>query len=457
MRLAWFSPFAPIRSGIARDSEQLVAALGREHQIDCFVDEPVARNGGRAAGHPLLSAHEFVWRHQRDPYDLPVYQLGNSSHHDYQWPYLFRYPGLAVLHDAHLHHARAAALLRTGRTADYRAEFAANHPDVRLEMAELAVAGFDTPLYYLWPMTALVIRASRLTAVHTPVLAARLRESFPNSRIEAIRLGHGTHVSPAEAERARARVRTRYGIPTDAIVFGVFGALTPDKRVPQVLDAFAALRPYAPSARLLLAGAPAGHLDLAASVAARDLAPHVTLTGYLEDDSDLTDAIAASDVALNLRWPTAREMSGPWLRALAAGVPTVTTRLAHTTHVPSLDPRTWQPDQRNGPAPVTIAVDILDEGHSLRLALRRLALDPGLRGSLAQAGRTYWTSEHSVDRMVEDYQRILPLAADRPSPRPDLPAHLVTDGDRHLRGLVNELNLDDRQADDLSRVLIAGG
>ena len=30
-------------------------------------------------------------------------------------------------------------------------------------------------------------------------------------------------------------------------------------------------------------------------------------------------ASRACDVSLNLRWPTAREMSGPWLRALAAG------------------------------------------------------------------------------------------------------------------------------------------
>jgi DNA-binding transcriptional LysR family regulator len=88
MRLAWFSPFAPVRSGIAACSADLVAALADEHQIDCFVDEPLA--GGACAGHPLLSAHDFVWRHRRAPYDLVVYQLGNSSHHNYQWPYVFR-------------------------------------------------------------------------------------------------------------------------------------------------------------------------------------------------------------------------------------------------------------------------------------------------------------------------------------------------------------------------------
>ena len=143
MRLAWFSPFPPVRSGIAACSEDLVAALGRDHEIDCFVDNPLAGAGGRAG---LRSAHEFVWRHARAPYDLTVYQLGNSSHHDYQWPYLFRYPGLAVLHDAHLHHARAAVLLRTGRVAHYRAEFAASHPGAAPDLAELAVAGFDSHL-----------------------------------------------------------------------------------------------------------------------------------------------------------------------------------------------------------------------------------------------------------------------------------------------------------------------
>jgi glycosyltransferase involved in cell wall biosynthesis len=434
MRLAWFSPFAPVRSGIATCSGDLVAALGGEHQIDCFVDEPLV--GTAPGGWPLRSAHEFVWRHRRVPYDLVVYQLGNSSHHDYQWPYLFRYPGLVVLHDAHLHHARAAALLRSRRAGDYRAEFAANHPDVSPDLAEVAVAGFDSHLYYLCPMTRLVAQASRMTAVHTPALAGQLREAAPGARIEAIRLGHGMPVTPERAAAERERIRARYAIPGDAVLFGAFGALTPEKRIPQILDAFAALLPYAPSARLLLAGSPAAHYDVAADVAARGLELHVTLTGYIEDDEALTDALAAADVALNLRWPTAREVSGPWLRALAAGLPTITIDLAHTWHVPTLDPHTWQPHLPGGAAPVTVAIDILDEDHSLRLAMRRLAGDAGLRASLGRAGRAYWDLEHAVARMVDDYRRLLPLAAAVPPPQAALPAHLVQDGGAALDTLL---------------------
>jgi glycosyltransferase involved in cell wall biosynthesis len=331
MRLAWFSPMPPVPSGIAACSAELITALTPEHQIDVFVDEPVARMAagvGNEYARPL-SAHEFLWRHRGQPYDLTVYQVGNSSHHDFLWPYLFRFPGLAVLHDAHLHHARAAALLRTKRSADYRAELVANHPSINPDLAELAIAGFDNHLYYSWPMTRLVIQASRLTAVHTSSLAAALNAVHPDASVESIRLGHGQLLLDAEVAVARQRVRSTRQIADEAVVFGVFGGLTPDKRVPQVLDALQSLLPYAPGAHLLLAGTAASHYDVAADVRRRGLEARVTMTGYLETEADLTECIAACDVALNLRWPTAREISGPWLRALAAGRATVIRRSIH--------------------------------------------------------------------------------------------------------------------------------
>src|SRR4030095_9856608 len=88
------------------------------------------------------------------------------SHHDYEWAYALSYPGLVVLHDTRLHHARAAFLLRERRIADYRAEFIGNHPDVAPDAAELAIAGFDSRLYYDRPMVRSLVESSRLVAVH---------------------------------------------------------------------------------------------------------------------------------------------------------------------------------------------------------------------------------------------------------------------------------------------------
>lgn len=429
----------PVRSGIAACSAELVPALRARHDIDVFADEPVA-----AVAPGTRSAHDFLWLRRQAPYDLTVFQVGNSSHHDYLWPYLFRFPGLTVLHDVHLHHARAAALLRTRRLMEYRREFAASHPDDPADAAELAVAGFDSHLYYMWPMTRLVLRASAVTAVHSRPIAAELQAEAGEGRVEYIRLSQGTPVTAERERRARQSVRSRYGIPDDAVVFGCFGGLTPDKRVPQILDVFTALLAYAPDSALMLAGAEADHYDLTADVRERKLGDRVTITGYLETDAELTDCLAAVDVTLNLRWPTAREMSGPWLRSLAAGKPSIIVDLMQTVDLPTLDPRTWTSagaSSRQTVAPIAVAIDILDEDHSLRLAMRRLAEDADLRRSLGEAARQFWVREHSLEAMVEDYERVLAMAASREALAADLPAHLVDDGAQWLNALMAPFGL----------------
>ncbi len=440
MRLAWFSPVPPVRSGIAGRSAELVGALrNRGHRIDIYVDSQPSAVGLDG----VSSAHDFPWRHRGQPYDLAVYQFGNSSHHDYTWPYAFRYPGLVVLHDTRLHHARAALLLREKRVDDYRAELAANHPDLDPDVTEVAIAGFDSALYYTWPMARLLVGASRLAAVHGAGTARDLANTMPElaDRIVSIRLGEGEPLTPSREMDARRRIRARYGIADEAIVFACLGGLTPEKRITQILDAMPAVAAASPSAHLLLAGAPAAHYDVAAEIAARALQDRVTTTGYVESDEALTDHLAACDVSLNLRWPTARETSGPWLRALAAGRPTIVTDLAHLTGIPSLDPRTWRQqslvDGRGSLVdhPISVAIDILDEDHSLRLAMRRLAADAELRAAIGRAAYEYWRREHSLEAMVDDYERVIADAASRPAPRAELPAHIRDSGAARLRSL----------------------
>ncbi|MCC7008784.1 MAG: glycosyltransferase family 4 protein [Acidobacteria bacterium] len=424
MRLAWFSPWPPQPSGVAGRSAALVPALaGRGHGIDVFVDEQRVAAARRASDMPpaagavrVQSAHDFVWRNLRDQYDLIVYQIGNSRQHAFVWPYLFRWPGLTVLHDARLHHARGHAWLSRRRSAEYRAEFRLSQPDASPDAAELAVRGFDGAYYYLWPMTRAVALASRLVGVHTRGGADELRSAVPDRPVEYIALSSGRLQPSTDAERRATRAALGYD--DSAVVYGVFGGLTPEKRLPEVLHAFRWTHARLPTTRLLLAGEPAPGLDVPALTAALGLADAVTWHPALDDDA-FERAIGAVDVAIGLRWPTAVETSGPWLQALADRRATITTALAHLAHVPALDPRSWQPWTAGDPdAPVTVAVDLLDEDHSLRLAMARLAADPALRAALGDAGRAYWEREHSMIRMIDDYERAIARAAAAPVPDP---------------------------------------
>src|SRR5215831_2459491 len=326
MRLAWFTPWPPQPTGVAGHSADVTRELSRrDHAIDVFVDaSEVLVTGKWPDGPPapgevrLQSAHDFIWRHGRDPYDLVVYQIGNSTLHEFIWPYLFRWPGLVVLHDARLHHARGRALLRRGRRKAYRAEFRWDHPDAG-EGAEIGVRGFSGVYYYQWPMVRAVVESARLVATHARGTLLQLEESFPGRPIVHIALGMGRREMISEARRAE--IRGAWGLGPEAVIFGIFGGLTEEKRIEPILRAFAAARVRLPHARLVLGGTASADLDFDSLVATLVLGDAVLRLPPL-DDEEFEDSIAAVDVSLNMRWPTALEMSGPWVQALAEGRPT---------------------------------------------------------------------------------------------------------------------------------------
>jgi glycosyltransferase involved in cell wall biosynthesis len=426
-RIAWFSPFPPSTSGIAAYSAEVLPLLAARGLAGDVFSE--------------TNAHDFVWKRRRDRYDLTVFQVGNAACHDYMWGYLFRYPGLIVLHDAQLHQARALYLTKRWkpRRADYLAEFRANHPEAPPDVGELVAAGLGGALYQHWPLIRLVIESARLTVVHNARLAADLREHHPAAHIEAIDMGVA-EVREISADR-RAEVRQRHDIPADAMVVTAIGGVTPEKRIPEVIRALGAIADRHPQLYLMLVGTSAAHYAALADARTVGIADRVRVTGYVSDDA-LDDYLGASDVCSCLRWPTNRETSASWLRCLAAGRPTIVTDLTHLADVPTIDPRGWHVRTMSGAEPaVAVSIDLLDEEHSLQLALERLATDAALRQRLGEAARAWWRAHHQLEPMADAYLRVIATALGTPPPEPQLPSHLIDDGTTHARGLATDLGV----------------
>jgi glycosyltransferase involved in cell wall biosynthesis len=408
MRIAWFSPLPPVRSGIADANARLLPRLEHEFSIDRY-DEP--------------RAHDFVWHNRRAPYDLVVYQLGNASCHDFIWAYLARFPGLVVVHDPTLHHARARLLLGRRRFDDYRREFQFDHPDANRDVVEYAVEGLGGPIYYFWSMLPAVMKTARLVAVHNERVAADLREEFPQTPVEAIHLGIDAMQTSVAS---RAAVRAALGYRDEAIVFAAFGKLTSEKRIAPIVRACAALAGEDVNARLLLVGDASAYPSLSDELAGAGIADRAHVTGFVDDEA-VAGYLAAADVCLCLRWPTARETSASWLQCLSASRPTVISDLAHTVDVPEN---------------VAIRIDLLNEDVALPSAMHRLATDARLRGDLAQAGYAYWAAHHTMEVMANDYRRIIRQAAAQPIPAPaDLPSHLTDDYTESARAIVRQFGL----------------
>ncbi|HKY22389.1 MAG TPA: glycosyltransferase family 4 protein [Vicinamibacterales bacterium] len=461
-RLAWFSPIPPVRSGISQYNRELLPALTNDHDIDVFVDGSPELFQPPVPSVRVFSAYDFLWKVRAHPYDLMVYQIGNAPCHDYMWAYLVRYPGLVILHDGQLHHARGRTLLQLWpqRPNEYREEFWFNHPDANADLAQLGAAGLLGSLTYLWPMLRAVVESSRRILVHNHWLADQIREAHQDTAVDAIDMG-----VPESAPRTTARqdIRARHGIADESVVFMAFGKVTPEKRLREALHALVGISGAAPHAHLLLAGETVEYYDLRAEAQRLGIDEKVTIAGYIADE-EIDDYLAAADVCLSMRWPTSRETSASWIRCLAAGKPTITTDLAHTVDMPTLDPRNWSvlearlkssPTDESSPTeeqtgeesigPVGVSIDILDEDHSLELAMQRLATDARLRATLGANARALWNDRFRLDVMVAAYGKVIRDAIATPSPDATtlarMPAHLRATGLEYGGGVLRAAGL----------------
>ena len=432
----------------AEDPSTVVLPILRErHQIEVFAASTGQAVVWRDWIVPVREAHDFVWRHQAAPFDLVIYHLSNQPDHDYVWAYLWNYPGLVILHDTRLHHARARVLLERGtpRLHDYASELQFNHglaPDVHQ-----ALGLMTGPTLGLWPMRGAVIRAARAVAVHTHGLVHDLSAEFPGIAFETIRLGvrdPGTH-GDLRAASGSTHVRRRHGISGDAIVLAVFGPLTRSQRLPQILGAFAAVHQVEPRVHLLLAGAVQDEYDVASDLSMKRITDHVTVTGALRE-SELPEYMGAADIGLCLSWPTDGGLSPTWLRCLASGLPTVVTELEIQAHMPLLEPRNWDVRRRRGAAtgrdPIAVSIGLRREQQALRSTFEQLAHNRRLRDRIGRAARTWWSVHHTPEVMANDYELVIARAAARPAPSTSVPAHLRPQVLEHTRALLSSIGVE---------------
>src|SRR5208337_1942469 len=111
MKIAYFSPLPPQRTGIADYSKELLPALVKcGVEADLWVDQPA-----RAAELPDCRIRNYAGepglRAELSKYDSVIYHMGNSPAHRNIYRTLLETPGVVVLHDFVLHHFFASYYL----------------------------------------------------------------------------------------------------------------------------------------------------------------------------------------------------------------------------------------------------------------------------------------------------------------------------------------------------------
>ena len=309
MKLAIFTPLAPVKSGIADYSQALLPHLAEHLDITVFTDGGYAPDGFPAA--PQISIRgcsEYV----PQEFDETLYQFGNNPHHVYIYDAALRHPGINLLHEYNLHHLVAAATIKRGDWDGYLREVEYEAGPEALAYAARARKLEVGPDYDNVALSRRVIESAKATIVHSDFMVRRVRAAGAAHPVK--RIPHGAWIPEVNRNRYRAKL----GVEPETPLIGIFGFLKPYKRIRESLRAMRRLVRLEPRARMILVGEEHEDFPVKAAIDSLGLGGCAQVLGYVPAD-EFEQYIGAVDICLNLRYPTAGETSGTLLRALGLG------------------------------------------------------------------------------------------------------------------------------------------
>ena len=388
LKVAFFSPLPPSRSGIADYSAALLEELKKLVDVQVFSSRPAAFNP--------------------EHFDIALYQVGNNVHHDFCYEMALDYPGVVVVHEANLHHLVADITIKRGDWDAYMS--AVEHeggPDA-LAYAR-RVRGLEVgPDYEGLPMLRRLLDRSKAAVVHSRCVETELRTAGFSGAVA--RIPHGAWIPAA----SRSDFRDRLGIDEVTPLIGIFGFLKPYKRIAESLRAFRRLVRVHPTARLILVGEPHPELQLQSLIQSLGIASHVRTLGFRPIE-EFVGYVAACDIVLNLRYPTVGENSGTLMRALGLGKAVIVSDVGSFSELPSS-------------ICLKAPVDATEEDHLFEY-LNLLVSRPDARRTLGAQARKWVETEctwpHVAQRYADFLERVArngEFAADMIETAPDATA-----------------------------------
>lgn len=292
MKIGFNSPLPPAPTGVADYSAALLEELRKLGDVEVDVDGDVA-----------------------------LYHVGNNALHREIYERALAHPGVVVLHDAVLQHFFLGML----DSEAYLEEFVFNYGEwsrgLGRELWNGRARSAADPRYFAYPMLKRVAQTARAVIVHNPAAAERVREHAPEARIFEIPHLFRRPQLPDAVDTLR--FRAALGLGPRTLLVGLFGHQRETKRLSVVLRAFERAIAQGADSRLLVSGTFVSETFERALAPLLDR-PHILRTGYLPEP-DFWRWTAATDLCVNLRFPTAAESSGVAISMMGIGKPVAFT------------------------------------------------------------------------------------------------------------------------------------
>jgi glycosyltransferase involved in cell wall biosynthesis len=396
MRLAYFSPLNPQKSGISDYSEELLPALAVNADIDLFVDgfSPTSKtitNNFRI----LDYRNQPDCLDQLDQYDAVLCHMGNSHrYHSGIFEVVLRHRSIVVFHDFALQHFFLERARELANPNAYLDELEVSHGrELRVEAEEYLARGSGPPSYEnpaAFPMNHRLAQSAEGIIVHSEWTRSRLARITPGVPIAQIAPG----IPEADDE---SEIQPLEHKQSDTITISSFGFITGSKGLENALRALAALKDDH-NFHYYLVGEPDGYFDIEELAKIYGVRDRISITGYV-DLTKFKQLIAQTDIAINLRDKTVGETSASLCRLMAAGVPTIVSDLGWFSELP---------DDCVVKVETGVNADLM-----LCAYLRELILNSELRRCIGRNARRFVQANHRIEQAAKKYLEFIQQVIDQ--------------------------------------------
>ena len=377
MKIAYFSPLPPQKSGIAIYNAQLLPYLSQFANLTLFTDQPHETDETLQQQFVIRQSKSFTGP-LAEGFDICLYQMGNNvDYHSQIYEMLCRFPGIVTLHDTNLHSFFGEYLMKQGQFPAYTREMAFAYGSKGLEHAWQT--HFERSKYDVkrFPLFERIAQLSLGLIVHNQFSKQVVNRHCPRKTVAHINL----HQVPlAEQIPSQTDAKAQLGYQPDDILLASFGYVSPSKRINVVLQAVASLQNHfpPPQIRYALVGQQVDGYNVQSLLHQLGLENVVRLVGYA-DETLFQTYLAATDIGINLRYPTHGETSSTLLALMAASKPTLVSKIDAFEELPD-------------DSCLKISVGA-DEQGQIEAALTRLVADEAERRVLAEQAFSYINQE----------------------------------------------------------------
>lgn len=318
MKLNWFSPLPPARSGIADYTLGVLPALTKYAEVTLWTDQ--------SEWNPEIEKYAPVRQYQPDRIDwrelnradLSFYHIGNNHlFHASIWQVSRRCAGIVILHDFRLHDFFESLYRGKWRDPDgyltlINTYYGREGLKAAIEFVNSEHADYDL-MAQCYPLTLAALENALGALVHTREAFEDLRSS---NRFPVVYAPLPLPVA------SRPHSRRATGNPYRVIIFGHIGR---NRRLNAVLEALSMVQER-DRLRLDIYGEIDDSKTLRNQIHKLELKEMVSVHGYAPEP-ELDQALDGASLAINLRYPTMGEASASQLRIWNHALPSLVTKV----------------------------------------------------------------------------------------------------------------------------------